>query len=345
MATAEPLTANLTERTDPASIHPAVQDFLHAFRRRFERLHGLVRQTVEKNDALHLQSGPPAGVHGVRPFTGTPEAVENFPASESAAKAAFGTWFLNAVRQAILGPTSEEQVKQGAHWTAPFIDSAFVQGVTQSTGQLQNAGVSMDRMEPGEILTDGGFEPALRTRYWSAYSELDGISEDMARSIRGVLGEAFDEGWNPKKAADVMVEEIGRIDPETGEATMHAARAKTLSRTELMFAHTNSSLRNYARGGVTTVGHVGRMITPDSKVCGFCRRLADESFTLREFAGTRVLWRGQRYFVGVPSHPNGRCSPIPKPGVDPGDLPPIEERVPGTVIAEGLNIYDDPLLA
>jgi len=70
--------------------------------------------------------------------------------------------------------------------------------------------------------------------------------------------------------------------------------------------------------------------TPDNRTCAFCRRLSGATLSFDEMQNTRVRFRGQVYRLQPPSHSNGRCAILPSLGVDSDELPPLEERVPGT---------------
>lgn len=326
---------------DPTHTLDTRRQFIKSIERRFREVRGIVRQTVGyENDALHLKQGTPTARRPRSPIRQPePEPVEDFPVGRSAAAAAFAAWFANLLREKILAPTAITERATGPssisvaawdHWTRPFVEQAVLQGANQSRGLLLQEGINTTPIPDGGVTEDDTFHPVLRTRYWSAFDELDGITEDMAQEIDRTLRQGLDEGWNPRKMAREMTQNI---------RAMEHTRARTLARTETMFAHSQAAVKRYQNAGVAGIAHVGRLVTPDDRLCAFCRRLADETFTLDEFMGTRALFRGQRYFVGVPAHPNCRCAPIPKPGVDAGDLDPLEDRVPGQVIGEGLNMF------
>jgi hypothetical protein len=73
-------------------------------------------------------------------------------------------------------------------------------------------------------------------------------------------------------------------------------------------------------------------------VCDFCEKLEDVPFTLSEFQSVAVTWGTQPYRIGVPAHPNGRCSPMPEIGLSAADLDPLEERIPNTAGGKPITI-------
>lgn len=330
-------------REDPTKTLDTRRQFIKAIERRFRRVRGIVRETVGyENDALHLTqdaSSTPPPRRGVPGQQSEPGPVESFPVAQSALVAAFSAWFADLARRVILEPTSVTDRTPGPqalpvaawdHWTVPFIDQAVAQGASQARGLLLQEGLNTTPLPDGGVREGERFHPQLRTRYWSAFDELDGITTDMAEEIDRTLREGLDEGVNPDEMARRLTSEIRAIEH---------SRARTLARTETIFAHSHSAVERYRAAGVEGVAHVGRIVTPDDHLCAFCRRLSDEVFTLDEFMGTRALFRGQRYFVGTPGHPNCRCAPIPKPGVDADGLAPLEDRVPGEVIGVGFNMF------
>jgi SPP1 gp7 family putative phage head morphogenesis protein len=287
------------------------EEFLKEIRRRFRRLRGLVRRTVGyENDAFDLRANADER-----------EAFD-FPTDRSKT-AAFMRWLRGAIRDEVLEPMPWPDVREGRHWTAQYLRSAFVRGVNQSTGLLFQQGASVENIPDDEITSRPIFASTLRDLYTRTYENLQAISEADAQDIRETLTQGFAEGVNPREMARRLTSEV---------RTLQRTRAETLARTETINAHSEGTLRNYERAGVDAVSHGEWQATQDDDTCAFCRRLSGAELTIDEMRSGAVEWRGQVYRLSPPSHPNGRCVILPSIGGSP-PTSPLAERVPGTVLS------------
>lgn len=119
----------------------------------------------------------------------------------------------------------------------------------------------------------------------------EGLDTDVLDSMMGTMRSAVAQGWNPKKTAKLLKNDLaGGLD-----------KALLIARTETMRAYRLASSEQYKVAGVE---QVMRMCAHTSKTCAAC--IADE---------------GQLYPADepLPDHPRGRCVPVPVP---PGTEPP-----------------------
>lgn len=319
------ITANRQGRATATVVE---EQFLTEMRRRWRRVRGLVRRTVGyDHDALGLtanvderQSLLSASERG--PLANAEErAAFDFPTDGGVARA-FIRWLRRALEDEVLEPATRREVREGKHWTAVYVRAAAGKGVDQSTGLLFQQGASVDNPETSEVLQRPIFARTLRDLFQRTYENLETVAEETAPQVRETLSRGLAEGWNPKKMARKLTDELREIQ---------RARAETLARTETMHAHSEATLRNYERAGVDTVSHGEWQATRDTRTCPFCRRLSGAELTIEEMSNGAVEWRGQVYRLQPPSHPNGRCVILPSVGGTP-PTSPLTERVPGTVI-------------
>ena len=182
------------------------------------------------------------------------------------------------------------------------------------------AGASIQADTPEDIVSRPVTVRELQRIYARAFENLQDITDDMADTIREELSTAIAEGENPRKVARRLTDKISSIEN---------SRAATLARTEVVQSHADASLNEYERAGAETVSHTSRLTALDEDVCPFCRALNEVPFTLQEFQNVTVRWGSQIMRVGVVSHPNCRCSPVPEIGLS--ELDPIEERIPNAI--------------
>lgn len=297
-----------TKGRDPSNTAQIQIEFIKELQRRFKRVRGRIRNRVGyQNDALTLRSN----ADETDVFLTDPEKVDQFIKQ-------LREW----LREEVLEIVDPIRVQNGQHWTRDYLQNAYVAGAQTAQGRLMQAGVSLTADGSDEILERAVSVRQLQDIYTRAFENLQGITDDMAREVRTTLTRGIAEGWNPKKMASELNREI---------RSMTRTRAVTLARTETIHSHTEATLNEYERAGVDGVSHTSRMHAHDDDVCLFCRVTGGETYTLREFRDVSARFQGSVYRLAPPSHPNCRCSPMPAMGV--GELPPLEERVPGTILS------------
>jgi SPP1 gp7 family putative phage head morphogenesis protein len=303
------LTANA--RNARATSTVVEEQFITELRRRFRTVRGLVRRTVGyENDALGLRANADE------------RATFDFP-TDRGKIGGFVRWLRQALRDEVLEPMDRSAVAEGNHWTAPYLRSAVIRGVNQSTGLLFQQGLNVENIPDSEIVTRPIFASTLRELYTRTYENLQSVAEADADDVRETLTEGFAKGWHPRKAAQQLTKDI---------RDLQRTRAEAIARTETLRAHSDATLRNYERAGVNVVSHGEWQATQDTRTCGFCRRLSGAELTLEEMRSGTVQWRGQVYRLQPPSHVNGRCVILPSVDAS-APTSPLSERVPGTVLS------------
>jgi len=303
---------NLTLENDPTRTLEVRQNFLQDIRGRFRRVNGAIRRTVGyENDAFGLAQN--------KVDSGGPYNFESDKQKTDAFISDLKEW----INDEILEPSGFTELRNGEHWTSEYVSQAYLIGRNVAVNRLRQEGLSQDDWTLEELTQTRTSLQSLRQLYTRTYENLRDITEDMADDIRRELTEGFSQGENPKKIAKRLTDTVKGIQRN---------RAETLARTEVINTATDATLDQYESAGVDTVGHGDWQTAMDTDVCPFCRRMSGERFKISEVRGNQaVLFRGQTYRLGFPSHPNGRCVPTPVVGFD-GELSPLSERVPGTLV-------------
>lgn len=302
----------LSQRNDPTKTLEIRQNFLRDIRGRFRRLSGVLRRALgPQNDVLRLSENK----------IDTPEAFD-FPTDKQKLQA-FMDWLKQTIQEEVLEPANFSELRVGEHWTSEYVRNAYVIGRNVAVGRLLQEGLSVENPPNSELLQTRTSIKSLRDLYSRTYENLEGITDDMAGTIRRELTEGFAQGESPTKIARRITDEV---------KTIQRTRAETLARTEVINAATDATFDEYEKAGVDTVSHGEWQTAMDTDVCPFCRRLSGERFRISEFRGTHTVeFRGQVYRLNFPAHANGRCVPTPVIGFD-GELEPLAERVPGTLL-------------
>lgn len=230
------------------------REFLPALMSRFNALRGAIRRTAGyENDALQLCQGIVAAAEDV-------EDAERFQfTTDAQAQDAFMEWLNRQLDQGILERTSRDRVRRGEHWTARYDNAAYQRGLDDAVTRLRANGVDV-----AEASLEGAFnhpihQDTLEGIYTRTYDELDGITSDMADSVRRELSTALELGENPEKAARRLTGAVSDMD---------RTRARRLSRTEISNAYNTASSRRYEQFGVEEV------VVLTSSPCSKCADLA-----------------------------------------------------------------------
>jgi SPP1 gp7 family putative phage head morphogenesis protein len=318
-------TANADLSGDPTGTLPTRRDFINEIvyratgrypfpsrRRNVSPGEPLARRIRRKigyeTDALHLKRDAPGGA-----LTPNAEGDRFEFVTEQSRRDEFRRWLDRQIDQALLDPTTRAEVRNGSHWTAPYVRDGYIKGWQQGEGRLMEAGVSTEQTAGVQaILQLPAAEQQLAELYSRTFENLDGISEDMARQIRQELAQGLAEGVNPREMARRMADEI---------ETVSNTRLKTLARTEVINSHSTATLDRFERAGQTLVVHGEWATAGDTRVCPICQALEGQVMTVQEMrAGTfRFDASGDNvsdalagtYRRKPPAHPNGRCTIIP----------------------------------
>jgi len=301
-------TVDLTVGTDPSNTASIQEAFVRAIQKRLREVRGVVRRSVGyQNDALNLTSN-----------------VDEREAFDFPREITFTEQFREWLREALDTGLSLRAVRAGEHWSAEFLEDAYITGAQAAQGRLMQAGASLTASRPESIIDRPVAVQQLRDIYTRAFENLEGISTDMATTVRETLTEGITLGWNPRKMARKMNEDITQLT---------RTRAVTLARTETIESHATATLDEYERAREDVgVRHSAFLTAKDGSVCPFCRRIEDNVLTIDEMRSTTTRFRGQIYRAKPAAHPNCRCSVVPKIGVGSDELAPLRERVPGDIL-------------
>jgi len=273
--------------TDPTRTKTLRRDFEADAYKRFRSFKGDVRESVEEKDVLHL---------------GQQQAVNDSPnprdyqfLSNPEKREQFLQWLRQQIDEDILETTnSRDNIRSGRHWTSGYIRTAYSKGIEHADAELRKQGIEVPEEEIQNTFNKPIHSSKLEMLYLRTYDGLEGITQDMDTKISRTLTQAMSEGWNPRKAASKINEEVDHVGIN---------RARTLARTEIINAHAEGTLNRLEEHGVEKVSaDVEFSSADDSRVCPVCKSLDGGVYTIDEARGK------------IPRHPNCRCAW--KPGVE-----------------------------
>lgn len=270
---------------DPTQTITLRRNYEAAFYKRFRRLKGILRTTVEENDALRIGAAPHRTVRLAQPR-------DDFRFEENAQKqAAFEEWLQGAIEDGILQPVGETALLQGQHYTGNFVRATVRKAVERARQLLRKAGFDVPDMSVDAVLNRPIHRSTLRTMYRRHFRALEGVTQEMDRQMSRTLTEGFAQGHHPRKMASELNDRIDKIGI-TG--------ARRVAQTETIRTHAEATLNSYERHGAEEVTKEAEFSdSDDARVCEECEDLDGTIYTIDEARGI------------IPVHPNCRCSWIP----------------------------------
>lgn len=288
--------------------------------RRFRAIKGLVRTTVEANDALRLgergdrrdRGGPGTVASADASIATNADPVQDFDFPRDDEKIqAFLRWLREAEDDEVLEvfQRSGREVVARSEWQNIYVRRSYAKGLEQAEEFLQEQGIDVPEQRLGQIFNLPVHADALGILYTRNFTELEGISEAMDQQISRELVDGFAQGWNPRKMATEINDRVDNVG---------LTRARTLARTETINAHAEGTLNRYQdiMGPDAAVTIRAEWSTAgDDRVCPICISLEGEIFSLEEARGL------------IPIHPNCRCAWLPVTSADESSQRALGEAV------------------
>lgn len=160
-----------------------------------------------------------------------------------------------------------------------FVNEFIKAGNRRAGAFLRSVGVQASL---GEINVDQRVYTVLRERNLSA---LKGITDEMSKKINSQLSEGILKGESMAKLSKRLADETG----------MSIKRARTMARTETMFAFNTAKDEEFKRYGVEKVEWVAAL---DERMCPTCGSYHGKIYDIDKVPD-------------CPAHPNCRCTTIP----------------------------------
>ena len=277
---------NLVRETTPTQTKGLQESYRIEVERRFRKLRGVLRETIDANDALRLRSDRANAdrVHATDDIS----PRDAFPFRQRAMKeVAFQNQLDTWLRQGVLQVVPEDELASGNHWSGTYVRSAYREGIRYADGLLGDRGEAVSDQPISAAFNAPIHTRQLESLYTRNFEALEGITEDLDRTLSRVLTRGLLDGENPRTIAN-------RLTKET--RSMQRTRARTLARTETLRAHNAAAGKRYQEMGVEYV----EVLTHDP--CPVCQTIE---------AGNPYPVSEAHRLVPARSHPNCVCSVAP----------------------------------
>lgn len=284
----------LNKAADPSRTASLRDAFARAMWKRFNAFARTVAEVVDEDNVFGLAVNRKPG----------PGAFD-FPRSADKVSS-FMRWLEQQIKDDILQVTQIEQVGTAvdAAWSNIYIQDSYKRGILRARAQM--TGVA-----PGINVT-GGIGASLQSPfhidrlgllYTRTFTELQGITNAMSQQMSRVLAQGMADGLSPRAIARQLVGtitgDLSLVD-SLGRFIPAKRRAELLARTEIIRAHAEAQLQEFANWGVEgVIAKAEILTTKDRRTCQRCIRLEKAVFTLEEAKGV------------IPVHPACRCIWVP----------------------------------
>lgn len=272
-----------TGSVDPTNTKTLRKDYEASAYKRFRETKGDIRTAVIERDVLALSNKLPAQLGDVPEFR-----AFDFPTNDKKIKA-FRDWIDTNLEQNVLEPAPN----LSEHWQGDYVRRGYRSGLKQAREGVEYAGIPVGDESLQNIFNTPIHRNTLQTLYTRNFAALNKITQATGGEISRILSEGLIQGWNPNKTARLLNERVDKVG---------ITRARTMARTETIYAHNEAALNEYERQGIKKVtAEVEWETAGDSRVCTQCQPMQGSTFTIKEAHGV------------IPLHPNCRCTWIPVP--------------------------------
>jgi len=322
-------------RRDPTRTTALRHAFASQMTKRFRHLRGLIWRAIVEEDVFGLLNPSEQDITVLQ----TP-GFRRFAFPRSSEKVSqFMAWLQQQVDGGILQVSQFTQVGQAveAAWTNVYIQDSYRRGVARARSQLRRGGFEgIPTIEEtggiGVSMANPFHIDRVGLLYTRTFNELKGITDAMSQHISRVLSQGIADGLHPRTLARQL---NGVIRGTGGDLGLRDAlgrfipaerRAIILARTEIVRAHSEAQLQEFANWGVENVHVKAEWITAgDNRVCNQCANLEGSVFTIEQARGM------------LPLHAQCRCAWLPwktgnptrewndLPAVRSGELPKLKD--------------------
>lgn len=285
-------------RTDPTRTTTLRELYAQKLRGRFDALNTAIRDGIVDRDIFGLsgESLQAAPIDDPQPFRFETDdrKLEEFMA-----------WLRRQLDRGVLRVIARND--------NVYIQDAYRAGLRHAERELRKAGVEVPEAEIEATFNLPVHQEAVGLLYTRNYEALRGINEEVARQISRELADGFAQGQSPRDIARSLTDRVDKIGK---------TRATTLARTEVINAHSTSTLNRYEELGVDEVAIQAEWRTAgDRRVCPICKALqARGPVTIQEAREGSFRYEAGEdeppslsgtYARKPPAHPNCRCAFLP----------------------------------
>ncbi len=286
-------------RRDPSKTFTQRKAFEREMKRRFRELRKVIHEAVVELDVLGL-----GVVKQFDPLHANALSRRQYQFKTAPEKAdAFLQWVEEEMARILelhTGPAMAVSKAASNNWMTKYIDNAYKQGMNRALEERRLAGIAPQLVEyKGRRLIDAAFSSPMHSErvgllYARAYTDLRGVTQQMAAGMARTLAQGIAEGTSPRKLAPLLERHVVPLVVKgSGKVLSGEARALMIARTETVRAHHVATVSSYRAAGL----HLGKIMaewraTPDDRVCEECAALDGKVFTLDQIEGM------------IPVHPN-----------------------------------------
>jgi hypothetical protein len=170
---------SLTTARDPTQTTAIRQSFGGDARSRWRTVRGVIRDSIEHNDALRLSGDTRVGALPMVTFDRSAKrpkttALDLGTDDDAERIARLRSWLGTVIDTHVVEPVADDRAFAGAHWSSEYVSRAFAAGIARAGSILRQAGytpVDTDS-SPSTLVTTEPYRSALRRRRYLTYDDI-----------------------------------------------------------------------------------------------------------------------------------------------------------------------------
>lgn len=288
------------------------REFTPEFNKRWRDTRGVIRETVDQNDALRLQGGPQPTT-GTRAGQYTGRVVQDFGVDDDAGRRTeWAAWFPAVLDRYIRESKSPERVRNGDHYTSTYLRRAYSRGLALANMDARQHDLGTtdgdELPDPTDLVTRDDHQGALAGLYLATYDDIQRAVDETRSSVARTLASGLAANWGVREMADELT---GRVD------AVGQTRTATIANTRVVDTVNEAILTRGEALGVTEVGVAPETVPEDdggedgtdarwatagdTRVCEECAALSGETYSIQ------AVRRGDAPRPVRDTHPRCRC--------------------------------------
>lgn len=271
--------ADVAQRDQPTRTKTLQERLAARLRGRYAAINTAIREHVDERDLLGLEGRTSVVEQQAEWSPPAPDRPRFRFARDAQKHDRFLEWLADAQERGVIRVFERDGER--------YLQRSYTQGLKNAEQWLVEQGFARPEVPAEQAFNLPRHQDTFDRIYTRAFTDLEGITNDVDREISRELTEALAEGVNPNEAARNMA---GRVD------AVGKHRSTLLARTEMIHAHNESAAVRYSSYGVDQV----EVLTADP--CDICAGLA---------AGNPYPVEEARNLVPGRTHPQCVCTIVP----------------------------------
>jgi hypothetical protein len=165
--------------------------------------------------------------------------------ADSAQIADFREWLEEELEEEIVEPIAHRGIRNGRHYTAPFVQALYVHGIDRADTELRRAGWDFDGPDPEAPLQFDHHEEALAGLFVETYQDIEDAARGAEQEATRAYRDSVHEDGSISETVDAVNDRVDKTGRYRTDLVAAALGVVTVNR---------AALNRYEEAGVEEVG-------------------------------------------------------------------------------------------